>query len=188
MKLLRRNLLAALSASLLSIFGQGGAVAATGPTIKCTRVGQKTVFRGYRYSCIKSKGKLVWKRGAKVVSPTASASTKPTPSQSPSISSLTFVAKVSEVPLGQTKIVLVKPATGASFSVAVTRTSAAIVVVSATCTHKGCTVAAANSELQCPCHGSAFNPESGAVNNGPAILPLRKFVSSENVGSIFIVL
>ena len=188
MKLLRRNLLAGMSASLLAIFGQEGAVAATGPTIKCTRVGQKTVFRGYRYSCIKSKGRLVWKRGAKVVTPSASASAKPTPSESPSIAPLTFVAKVSEVGPGQTKIVVVKPATGASFSVAVTRTSGAIVVVSATCTHRGCTVVAAGSELQCPCHGSAFNPESGAVNNGPALLALRKYISSEDAGSIFIVL
>ena len=186
MKLLRRNLLAGLSASLLSIFGHEGAVAATGPTIKCTRVGQKTVFRGYEYSCIKSKGKLIWKRGAKVVTPSVSASAKPTPSESASIAPLTFVAKVSEVGQGATKIVVVKPVTGASFPVAVTRTSGAIVVVSATCTHQGCTVAAANSELQCPCHGSAFNPESGAVNNGPALLPLRKYISSEDAGSIYI--
>lgn len=195
MKLLRRNLLAIIPASLLSIFGQS-AQAAAGPTIKATKVGQKIVFRGYTYLSIKSKGKLVWKKGAKVVTPTASASAsatakptaspKPTPSESASIAPLTFVAKVSEFVPGQTKIVVVKPVTGASFPVAVTRTRGAIVVVSAICTHNGCTVAAASSELQCPCHGSAFNPESGAVNNGPAVLPLRKYLSSEDAGSIYI--
>ena len=187
MKLLRRNLLAGISASLLSVFGQAGAEAAAGPTIKATKVGQRIVFRGYTYVCIKSKGKLIWKKGAKVQTPsTPSASPKPSPSQSASVAPLTFVAKVSEVGQGQTKIVVVKPATGASFSVAVTHTSGSIVVVSATCTHLGCTVTAAGSELQCPCHGSAFNPESGAVNNGPAVLPLRKYISSEDAGSIYI--
>ena len=187
MKLLRRNLLAGISASLLSIFGQAGAEAAAGPTIKATKVGQRIVFRGYTYICIKSKGKLIWKKGAKVQTPsTPSASPQPTPSASASVAPLTFVAKISEVGLGQTKIVLVKPVSGASFSVAVTHTSESIVVVSATCTHEGCLVKAVGNELQCPCHGSAFNPLSGAVNNRPAVLPLRKYVSSEDAGSIFI--
>ena len=192
MKLLRRNLLAGISASLLSVFGQAGAEAAAGPTIKATKVGQRIVFRGYTYVCIKSKGKLIWKKGAKVLTPspsaTPSASPKPTPtpSQSASVAPLTFVTKVSEVGMGQTEIVVVKPATGASFSVAVTHTSGAIVVVSATCTHRGCTVIAASRELQCPCHGSAFNPANGAVINGPAELPLRTFISSEVAGSIYI--
>ena len=192
MKLLRRNLLAGISASLLSVFGQAGAEAAAGPTIKAKKVGQRIVFRGYTYVCIKSKGKLIWKKGAKVLTPSPSATPSasptptPTPSQSASVAPLTFVAKVSEVGMGQTKIVVVKPASGASFSVALTRTSGAIVVVSAMCTHLGCTVAAAGSELQCPCHGSAFNPDSGAVINGPATLPLRKYISSEEAGSIFI--
>lgn len=189
MKLIRRNFLAIISAVVLSIFGQG-AEAAVGPRIKCTKVGQKIIFRGYAYSCIKSKGKLVWQRGAKVVTPTASATpsapAKPTASPTASASALTFVAKASEVGEGQTKIVVVKPATGASFSVAVTRTSGTVVVLSATCTHQGCIVEAAKSELQCPCHQSAFNPDTGAVNNGPAVLPLRKYISSEDAGSIYI--
>lgn len=185
MKLIRRNFLAIVLGAMTSVFGQG-AVAAAGPTIKCTRVGQKIIFGGYRYSCIKSKGKLIWKRGAKVAAPTDSTSAKPTASAKASIPTLTFVAKVSEVGEGQTKIVVVKPAQGASFSVAVTRTGASVVVVSAKCTHRGCIVEATASELQCPCHGSAFSPDTGAVNNGPAVLPLRKYVSSQDAGSIYI--
>lgn len=42
----------------------------------------------------------------------------------------------------------------------------------ATCTHKGCTVNAVETTLQCPCHGAAFDPSSGAPIAGPAPSPL----------------
>jgi nucleotide-binding universal stress UspA family protein/nitrite reductase/ring-hydroxylating ferredoxin subunit len=46
-------------------------------------------------------------------------------------------------------------------------------LMSAKCTHMGCTVAwnAGDSVFECPCHGSRFAP-SGAVANGPAGRPL----------------
>jgi len=45
--------------------------------------------------------------------------------------------------------------------------------VSATCTHRGCTVAFNDAERSwdCPCHGSRFAPD-GAVLHGPATTPL----------------
>ncbi len=46
---------------------------------------------------------------------------------------------------------------------------------SALCTHMGCVVAYDRDEntLECPCHGSIFDPASGAeVLNGPATRPL----------------
>jgi Rieske Fe-S protein len=45
--------------------------------------------------------------------------------------------------------------------------------VSATCTHRGCTVAFNDAERSwdCPCHGSRFDPD-GAVLHGPATGPL----------------
>ncbi len=61
----RRTILQTLVGSLIALFG-GEAIAAVGPTLQCTRVGQKIVYRGFTYSCIKSKGKLVWKKGAMV--------------------------------------------------------------------------------------------------------------------------
>ena len=191
MKLVRRNLLAIIPAAFLSIFGSN-AEAAIGPTLKATKLGQKIVFQGYTYTAVKLKGKLVWKKGAKVVasSPSAkpSATAKPTASTSPSAttSALTFVGKSGDVRVGDTKVVEIKPASGPNFSVAVSRTSSELIVLSAICTHEGCIVAAEMGVLGCPCHGSAFNSLTGAVTQGPAKAALRKFVASEDGGSIFI--
>ena len=193
MRVVRRNFLAIISGSLLSVFGQG-VQAATGPTLKATKLGQKIVFQGYTYTTIKLKGKLVWKKGAKIVkgspsaTPTATANPTPSSSTSPSAtaSALTFVAKSSDVRVGDTKVVEIKPASGPNFSVAVSRTSSELIVLSAICTHEGCIVAAEMGRLGCPCHGSAFNSLTGAVTQGPAKAALRKFDASEDGGSIFI--
>lgn len=50
-----------------------------------------------------------------------------------------------------------------------------IAAYSAVCTHQGCIVAYDNEDgtLECPCHGSIFDPENGAeVLSGPASRPL----------------
>jgi Rieske Fe-S protein len=43
---------------------------------------------------------------------------------------------------------------------------------SAVCTHAGCTVALSGRALACPCHGSRFAADTGAVTQGPATRPL----------------
>jgi Rieske Fe-S protein len=173
-------------------------MAATGPTLKPTKLGQKIVFQGFTYITVKSKGKLIWKKGAKVVASTPSAkpsasatpsSTKsatPTPTPTQSVGALTFVAKSSDIAEGQLKILDVKPTNGAMFPVSVTRVKGAVIVVSAICTHEGCTVQGSGGALSCPCHGSGFNAVTGAVTRGPADSPLQKYVASEDAGSIFI--
>ena len=57
---------------------------------------------------------------------------------------------------------------------------------SAICTHQQCTVAYRNGQLACPCHGSVFDPESGAeVVNGPAQLPLPEIPVEVRGGEVF---
>src|SRR3954454_15170966 len=58
--------------------------------------------------------------------------------------------------------------------VVVTRDDAGTVhAFSATCTHQGCQVTSVkNGRINCPCHGSQFDANTGAVVNGPASRPL----------------
>jgi Rieske Fe-S protein len=46
--------------------------------------------------------------------------------------------------------------------------------LNARCTHQGCTVAPQGAVLHCPCHGSEFQPGTGAVLQGPAARPLAR--------------
>jgi cytochrome b6-f complex iron-sulfur subunit len=61
------------------------------------------------------------------------------------------------------------------------RTDAASVkVLTATCTHEGCTVDRfSGSQFVCPCHGSEFTT-TGAVAQGPANRSLQSFASQLN--------
>ncbi|HYJ74685.1 MAG TPA: Rieske (2Fe-2S) protein [Kineosporiaceae bacterium] len=73
-----------------------------------------------------------------------------------------------QVPVGGSVVV-----DGATGKVAVAQPMAGKVVgFTAICTHQGCTVAAAGTQLQCPCHGSVFDAFTGQVINGPAQAPL----------------
>lgn len=46
---------------------------------------------------------------------------------------------------------------------------------SATCTHQGCRVSSVTGgAINCPCHGSTFDSNTGAVLGGPAPRPLPK--------------
>jgi Rieske Fe-S protein len=60
------------------------------------------------------------------------------------------------------------------------------VAYSAVCTHQQCTVAYKNEQLACPCHGSVFDPASGAeVVNGPAQRPLPEIPVEVRDGEVF---
>ena len=189
--------------------------AAAGPTLKAARVGQKVVFRGYVYTVVKSKGKLVWKQGAKVAtatasakpsasatpspSPTPSATATPTPTPSPTPTQTStpiqtppatpegaFVANSSEIKEGQVKIIEVNTAKNQYTSYSFSRLGGKIYAVSIICTHAGCKVAAEKTELICPCHLSIFSPYDGAAQSGPARLPLTRYVATEQDGKIYI--
>lgn len=182
---------------------------AAGPTIKAAKVGQKIVWRGYVYTVVKSKGKLVWKQGAKVAVASASASAKPsatatptptqsatptptptqtasaTPTPSSTINGI-FVANSSDVREGQVKIIEVNTAKNQYPSFSFSRLGGKMYAVSIICTHAGCKVVAEKTELICNCHMSIFSPFDGAAQSGPARLPLTRYEVFESDGKIYI--
>jgi thiosulfate dehydrogenase [quinone] large subunit len=60
-----------------------------------------------------------------------------------------------------------------------------LVAHSAVCTHAGCEVGYQGGQIVCPCHGSVFDAETGAVVTGPAVtgLPPRKVI--QHAGQIY---
>ena len=210
----RREVVGGLGLSALLLLFPSLAVAA-GPTLKAARVGQKVVWRGYVYTVVKSKGKLVWKQGAKVATATASASAKPsasatptasatpspsasatpsaTPTQTPSATPTpsptpdgAFVANSSEIKEGQVKIIEVNTARNQYTSFSFSRLGGKVYAVSIICTHAGCKVVVEKTELVCNCHLSIFSPFDGAAQSGPARLPLTRYVVTEQDGKIYI--
>jgi len=182
---------------------------AAGPTIKAAKVGQKIVWRGYVYTVVKSRGKLVWKQGAKVAvasasasasakptstpTPTQSATPTPTPTQTasatptpaPSVNGI-FVANSSDIREGQVKIIEVNTAKNQYPSFSFSRLGGKMYAVSIICTHAGCKVVAEKTELVCNCHMSIFSPFDGAAQSGPARLPLTRYEVFESDGKIYI--
>jgi thiosulfate dehydrogenase (quinone) large subunit len=73
-----------------------------------------------------------------------------------------------EVPVGGAAM-FQDPATGDP-GIVIQRTTGHFVAFDAVCPHAGCTVgySAANDLIVCPCHGSEFNPQTGALIMGPA--------------------
>jgi len=51
------------------------------------------------------------------------------------------------------------------------------IAVSSICTHAGCTVRFATTQINCPCHGSQFSLD-GSVLRGPATRPLAKHTAT----------
>ena len=59
------------------------------------------------------------------------------------------------------------------------RTENSVRAFSTTCTHAGCRIGKGNENLlQCSCHGSRFEAETGKPLKGPAIKPLQEFECS----------
>ncbi|KAF0237404.1 MAG: Rieske (2Fe-2S) domain-containing [Prolixibacteraceae bacterium] len=66
-------------------------------------------------------------------------------------------------------------------------TETVYIALSKVCTHLQCTVTYSSSskDIPCPCHGSKFNTE-GAVLNGPAASPLKKYDVKQNGNTLTI--
>jgi thiosulfate dehydrogenase [quinone] large subunit len=69
----------------------------------------------------------------------------------------------------------------------VRHTNGSLAAFSAVCTHAGCQVDFQSGVIFCPCHGSEFDPATGAVLRGPAVTPLATKRVIERRGSIYAV-
>ena len=206
----RRTLIQGLIASTIALLFPALAQAA-GPLIKPTKIGQRIIYQGYTYSVVKSKGKLIWVKGAKYVpatpsatatptptptptpsatatpTPTPSATPTPTPTPTPSPTSTgVVIAQSSQILEGKSKIVDAKDNDGRNQKFAISRFSGKVSVFSSVCTHAGCVLAASGANLGCDCHGSEFSGVDGAVTQGPARTALMVYRSLEEDGSIIL--
>ena len=103
-----------------------------------------------------------------------------------------LVAKSTAIKVGQIQIFTGSTASGQSVEVVLTRTNKGLFAVNGACTHQGCGTAAQGTQLVCPCHGSVFRADTGAVVSGPngssknSIGPLTRYKVTESKGDIYI--
>ena len=164
-----------LLATLLGVFSlkSSTALAATGPTLKPTKVGQTIIFRGKKYTAVKQGKKIVWDKGVTMTT---------SPKTNSSASKTVILAKSSDLAVGQTK------AYKSGRTYFITRLAGGLFAVDDICTHQGCSVELFGKELACPCHGSAFTAADGKVVNGPATRSLKSYPVSDVDGNIVITL
>ena len=98
------------------------------------------------------------------------------------------IAKSDDLILRQTKVFSLKDSFGISASYSLTRTLRGVVAFDTRCTHAGAPCLLSDSLLQCPAHGSVFDPENGEVVRGPAVEPLKSYRTLEVNGEIRIVI
>jgi nitrite reductase/ring-hydroxylating ferredoxin subunit len=208
MKEISRKRFLSLVALFLFQVGMPGAGAVAGPSLKPTRIGQIIIWRGKKYTALKSGKKIIWNKGvalpAPKTSPSSSASPTPTASSTPSASpsatpsptaSQTSVpvgsfeidiAGSSEVPNGETRIFYSSDSRAKGKGFIVTREKNALIVFDVNCTHETCPVEIEGQRLVCNCHNSNFNKLSGAPESGPASEPLKSYLVREAAGRILI--
>ena len=118
-------------------------------------------------------------------SPTDAATPQVTPTVAPEG---VVIARSEELVLRQTRVFSLKDSFGITTSYSLTRTSRGIVAFDTRCTHAGAPCLLSESLLQCPAHGSIFDPENGEVIRGPAVEPLKSYRTLEVNGEIRIVI
>jgi thiosulfate dehydrogenase [quinone] large subunit len=165
----RRNLLArALGATALGTAILGGLAAAT-----------RGSYRGATTSVLSThSGSGSPGHAASTPKPAATAS-QGLPSGAVSL------GPASDLPAGQAAV-YPDPADGQP-DVVVRLSDGSLAAHSAVCTHAGCQVSYGQDSLVCPCHGSVFNAQTGAVEQGPAVDPLPTRHVLEHGGRIYAV-
>jgi thiosulfate dehydrogenase [quinone] large subunit len=71
--------------------------------------------------------------------------------------------------------------------IVIRQSNGALVAFTAVCPHAGCTVEYGGGQIVCPCHGSTFNAQTGAVTNGPATTGLAPRKVIQRGGEIYAV-
>jgi thiosulfate dehydrogenase (quinone) large subunit len=71
--------------------------------------------------------------------------------------------------------------------IVIRQSNGTLVAYSAVCPHAGCTVEYGGGQIVCPCHGSTFNAQTGAVTNGPATTGLAPRKVLQRGGEIYAV-
>ena len=127
----------------------------------------------------------------KTASPTPA--TSPTDAATPQATSTVapegvVIARSEELVLRQTRVFSLKDSFGITTSYSLTRTSRGIVAFDTRCTHAGAPCVLNQSQLQCPAHGSIFDPENGEVIRGPAVEPLKSYRTLEANGEVRIII
>jgi Rieske Fe-S protein len=161
--------------ALAALSVTGGAAHAA-PSFACRQVGQRIVDGNYEYTCVRSRGKLKWKRGKRVEPPATSqkaTSSDSSPAESGSSPATrapiaAFVSSLATIPEGGPSLWTVMDRDARPVSFALYRTGTSVRAISLTCTHAGCEVAMFGARFRCGCHGASFDATTGAVLNGPA--------------------
>ena len=131
------------------------------------------------------------KPSKKKTAPTPAASPTEAPSSQATQTEIlegVFIAKSDELILHQTQVFTLKDLFGISTSYSLTRTSRGIVAFDTRCTHAQAPCFLSESLLQCPAHGSVFDPENGEVLRGPAVEPLKSYRTLEVNGEVRIII
>ncbi|MDP1711707.1 MAG: Rieske (2Fe-2S) protein [Candidatus Nanopelagicaceae bacterium] len=154
------------------------ASAASGPSLKPTRLGQTIIWRGKKYTAIKSGKKIVWNKGAPLTY-------KRTEAPLPSIANIDLAAS-NEVPDGMTQVFSPRDRNARGKGFFVSRENGVLNAFDTTCTHEKCQVQNGLPRLVCACHLSFFNRITGFPEEGPAKLPLQNYPVKETSGRIIV--
>ena len=181
----RRLFLTLLGALIPGVFGEGSNAATTkkpSPT--------PTPKKSTPTPTSKKASPTPTSKKKKSPSPTPSKTSKASPSAQPSQSKTlegVVIAKSTDLALRQTKIFFLKDSFGISTGYSLTRTSRGVVAFDISCTHAGVPTSVRDFKLECPAHGSIFDPENGLPVRGPAVSPLKSYRTVEGNGEIRII-
>lgn len=171
------------------------AEAASTPTLKCTRIGQRIIWRKEKYICVRSGSQLTWAKESTKPSPAPSVTVTPRSTTTAASSSNSYtpppgefgVAKSSDLKLSQPLSVSNPSFVNPSRGYILVRRESGVIAFSNNCTHLGREVEVSGTQLICYAHGSYFDAVTGRPIQGPATRNLTVLPVIERDGTIFVV-